>query len=232
MPPCVSTAVSHASKPTSAPKYLAALASTPHGSPEIRARESGAAPQRDAHLLPGENGCRLAAVPAEKLIESSDDGDLDPPDESSRFVILTSGTTGTPKGAPRKEAGIPAAVSLLSRMPLRAGWRTHIAAPLFHTWGFAHLALAMLLGSTALIILGLEGVAFAPSIGWLRAAVFLIGFAGGIINGGANSLPNTWAFRSGPMRPLQMVAGFVDDLVQRPSNPAGRKRSIASGRCC
>jgi len=47
---------------------------------------------------------------------------------------------------------------------------------------------AMLVGSTALIILGLEGVAFAPSIGWLRAAVFLIGFAGGIINGGANAL--------------------------------------------
>lgn len=47
---------------------------------------------------------------------------------------------------------------------------------------------AMLMGSTALIILGLEGVAFAPSIGWLRAAVFLIGVAGGIINGGANAL--------------------------------------------
>jgi MFS transporter, FHS family, glucose/mannose:H+ symporter len=47
---------------------------------------------------------------------------------------------------------------------------------------------AMMLGSTALIILGLEGVAFAPSIGWLRAAVFLIGVAGGIINGGANAL--------------------------------------------
>ncbi len=47
---------------------------------------------------------------------------------------------------------------------------------------------AMLLGSTALIILGLEGVAFAPSIGWLRTAVFVIGFAGGIINGGANAL--------------------------------------------
>jgi fatty-acyl-CoA synthase len=36
-------------------------------------------------------------------------------------------------------------------MPLRAGWRTHIAAPLFHTWGFAHLALAMLLGSTVVL---------------------------------------------------------------------------------
>ena len=36
-------------------------------------------------------------------------------------------------------------------MPLRYGWRTHIAAPLFHTWGFAHLALAMLLGSTVVL---------------------------------------------------------------------------------
>ena len=67
------------------------------------------------------------------------------------MVILTSGTTGTPKGAPRKEAGIEAAISLLSRMPLRYGWRCHIAAPLFHTWGFAHLALGMLLGTTVVL---------------------------------------------------------------------------------
>lgn len=87
----------------------------------------------------------------EQLVSAYDEGELQPPERHSRIVILTSGTTGTPKGAPRKEAGIDAAVSLLSRMPLRAGWRTHIAAPLFHTWGFAHLALAMLLGSTVVL---------------------------------------------------------------------------------
>ena len=87
----------------------------------------------------------------ESLISSQPVGDLTPPERHTRIVILTSGTTGTPKGAPRNEAGIDAAVSLLSRMPLRAGWRTHIAAPLFHTWGFAHLALAMLLGSTVVL---------------------------------------------------------------------------------
>jgi fatty-acyl-CoA synthase len=85
------------------------------------------------------------------LVTAYDDSDVDPPDRHSRIVILTSGTTGTPKGAPRSEAGLGAAVSLLSRMPLRYGWRTHIAAPLFHTWGFAHLALAMLLGSTVVL---------------------------------------------------------------------------------
>ncbi len=87
----------------------------------------------------------------ETLVHAYDESDLHPPQRHARIVILTSGTTGTPKGAPRQEAGIDAAVALLSRMPLRAGWRTHIAAPLFHTWGFAHLALAMLLGSTVVL---------------------------------------------------------------------------------
>jgi len=77
--------------------------------------------------------------------------DLKAPGRHSRAVILTSGTTGTPKGAPRSEAGLDAAVALLSRMPLQEGWKTHIAAPLFHTWGFAHLALGMLLGSTVVL---------------------------------------------------------------------------------
>jgi fatty-acyl-CoA synthase len=87
----------------------------------------------------------------ESLISENDQEDVVPPTRHARVVILTSGTTGAPKGAPRKEAGIPAAVSLLSRMPLHFGWRTHIAAPLFHTWGFAHFALSMLLGSTVVL---------------------------------------------------------------------------------
>lgn len=87
----------------------------------------------------------------EGLIGSHPDGDLEPAGRHGRIVILTSGTTGTPKGAPRSEAGVEAAVALLSRMPLCYGWRTHIAAPLFHTWGFAHFALAMLLGSTMVL---------------------------------------------------------------------------------
>ncbi|WP_183099224.1 AMP-binding protein [Nocardioides pelophilus] len=74
-----------------------------------------------------------------------------PPTRTPRTIILTSGTTGTPKGAPRPQAGIPAAVALLSRMPLKAGWTCHIAAPLFHTWGFAHYQAAMLLGTTMVL---------------------------------------------------------------------------------
>ena len=87
----------------------------------------------------------------EALIESGSAAEHPAPEKPSRVVILTSGTTGTPKGAPRSEAGLEAATALLSRLPLKSGWRTHVAAPLFHTWGWAHFALAMLLGSTLVL---------------------------------------------------------------------------------
>jgi acyl-CoA synthetase (AMP-forming)/AMP-acid ligase II len=91
------------------------------------------------------------AVTIESLIEQGSPEDHPAPDKQSRIIILTSGTTGTPKGAPRSEAGIEAATALLSRLPLKSGWRSHVAAPLFHTWGWAHFALAMLLGSTVVL---------------------------------------------------------------------------------
>ena len=87
----------------------------------------------------------------EGLMGPHSGADLRPPSRNGRLIILTSGTTGTPKGAPRSEAGVDAAVSLLSRMPIKAGYRTHVAAPLFHTWGLAHLLLAMLLGTPLIL---------------------------------------------------------------------------------
>ena len=87
----------------------------------------------------------------EELIEKGSTDKLSVPEHSTRPVILTSGTTGTPKGAPRGESGIDGAVALLSKMPFHTGGTTFIAAPLFHTWGWAHLNLAMLLGSTIVL---------------------------------------------------------------------------------
>ncbi|HEY0970773.1 MAG TPA: MFS transporter [Gemmatimonadales bacterium] len=46
----------------------------------------------------------------------------------------------------------------------------------------------MLLLAMALIALGLEGIAFAPTVGWLRLSAALIGVGGGIVNGGTNAL--------------------------------------------
>ncbi len=85
----------------------------------------------------------------DELVESGDTEAPVPPAEPGRVVILTSGTTGTPKGAARKQPdGLSPAIALLSRIPLKAGERTMIAAPLFHSWGFAHFTLGLALHST------------------------------------------------------------------------------------
>ena len=88
----------------------------------------------------------------ERMIEVRPDiSALEPPEHNSRIIILSSGTTGTPKGAPRNKAGIEDAVAMLSRLPLKHGWRVHIAAPLFHTWGLSHLFLSYLLSHTVVL---------------------------------------------------------------------------------
>jgi acyl-CoA synthetase (AMP-forming)/AMP-acid ligase II len=74
------------------------------------------------------------------------------PTQPGRTIILTSGTTGTPRGAARTQtSSVGPIVALGSVMPLRAGQATVIAAPLFHAWGFAHLALALVIGSTVVL---------------------------------------------------------------------------------
>src|SRR3954469_21500447 len=66
----------------------------------------------------------------EDLIESADAAGVSPPAESGRVVILTSGTTGTPKGAQRSQPrSLDPAAALFSKIPLRSEEHTHIAAP-------------------------------------------------------------------------------------------------------
>lgn len=85
----------------------------------------------------------------EDLIAHGDSSDVVPPSEKGRVVILTSGTTGAPKGASRKQPeSLDPAAALFSKIPLRARETTMIAAPMFHSWGFAHFTLGMGLSST------------------------------------------------------------------------------------
>ncbi|TVT17074.1 AMP-binding protein, partial [Amycolatopsis rhizosphaerae] len=79
-----------------------------------------------------------------KLVEDAPQVRLGPPSRPGRLVVLTSGTTGAPKGARRPTPkGLSTAVSLLSRIPLRAGERMLVAAPLFHAWGLSALQVGM-----------------------------------------------------------------------------------------
>jgi acyl-CoA synthetase (AMP-forming)/AMP-acid ligase II len=112
------------------------------GAPELR------------HVLAWTDGARDDVATLDRLA----DGRTSPPPAPghvSRHVILTSGTTGKPKGAPREAPGLLAGtemlVALMGAIPVRARGTTVLAAPMFHTWGFAHLLLGLGLQSTFVV---------------------------------------------------------------------------------
>lgn len=82
-------------------------------------------------------------------------GDTSPAPRSGtdpRVVLLTSGTTGTPKGAPRPEPRSLAPIgALLSKVPFHAKGVLVLPAPMFHTLGFAQALLNGFLGSTLVV---------------------------------------------------------------------------------
>jgi fatty-acyl-CoA synthase len=86
------------------------------------------------------------------LIDAGDKSPPPKPDVWPRITILTSGTTGTPKGAPRAE---PRSLSLiggvLSKVPFRAKEVTELCVPMFHAFGFMQSILGVGLGSTLVV---------------------------------------------------------------------------------
>ena len=87
------------------------------------------------------------------LAVSGDGSPVDAPATQSAVVILSSGTTGTPKGTARSidrekaRAGMATNVAVLERIPVRSGDITLISAPLFHTWGLTNLLLGAITAS-------------------------------------------------------------------------------------
>jgi FHS family glucose/mannose:H+ symporter-like MFS transporter len=99
-------------------------------------------------------------------------------------IVLT--TLGAVLPSVIERFGIDTAVAgtlfLLMSFGILAG--SLVFGPLVDRHGYKWLLVA----SAALIFVGLEGIAFAPSMGALRVAVLVIGFGGGIVNGGVNAL--------------------------------------------
>lgn len=105
------------------------------------------APRRCDTLLGWVDG-ETEAPHLEGLVETGGDTALPARPPAGRLIVLTSGTTGTPRGARRPSPkGLGPAGAILSRIPLRAGEPVLLAAPLFHAWGFAGFQLAFLLGA-------------------------------------------------------------------------------------
>lgn len=74
--------------------------------------------------------------------------------------------------------------SLLSILPFGLLIGSLLFGPVVDRYGYK----IMLLTCSLLILAGLEGIALASHIWILRISIFLIGFGGGAINGGANAL--------------------------------------------
>lgn len=76
------------------------------------------------------------------------------PTKPSEIIIMTSGTTGTPKGAKHDlsiRSILPAALSHLMRVPTRSGAPIAITPPLFHILGFAYATLGLSMGMPLLL---------------------------------------------------------------------------------
>jgi acyl-CoA synthetase (AMP-forming)/AMP-acid ligase II len=68
--------------------------------------------------------------------------------EKSKVILLTSGTTGSPKGAKHSGGGPEVLKAILDRTPWRTEETVVIVAPMFHAWGFSQLAFAASMSCT------------------------------------------------------------------------------------
>ena len=74
------------------------------------------------------------------------------PASPGRTILLTSGTTGTPKGARLSGGGGASSLAaMFDRIPWRAEQTTVVAAPMFHAWGFGQLAVSATLACTVVM---------------------------------------------------------------------------------
>ncbi|WP_083211139.1 acyl-CoA ligase FadD12 [Mycolicibacterium porcinum] len=87
-------------------------------------------------------------VTVAKLVEQHRGKEPRRADEKSKVILLTSGTTGTPKGAKHSGGGPEVLKSILDRTPWHTEERVVIVAPMFHAWGFSQLAFAASMACT------------------------------------------------------------------------------------
>lgn len=83
----------------------------------------------------------------EGLIAHTSPAPVAAPAKPGGMTLLTSGTTGTPKGAPRGKTSPLFSAQLLDRVPRRRGQTCMLAAPMFHGTGLGQAVLSLALGN-------------------------------------------------------------------------------------
>jgi acyl-CoA synthetase (AMP-forming)/AMP-acid ligase II len=110
--------------------------------------------------VPADSGCtrvvswtdgKVPGLTADELIDANAGRRPAKASRSGKLVMLTSGTTGTPKGARRSGSGgggVADLKAIFDRIPWHTEETVVIAAPMFHAWGFSQLALALTMACT------------------------------------------------------------------------------------
>lgn len=93
----------------------------------------------------------------------------------AKLTVLTSGTTGTPKGAARSVPRSLAPVgALLGKVPLHRGHTMELCAPMFHSLGMASMVFAVTLGNTLVLRRRFDPAATLRSLSDHRADTMVV----------------------------------------------------------
>lgn len=157
------------------------LLNTDFAGPQLRdvlAREQVGVLVADAEFGPATQGLdlphgRLLLADGTDTASAGDDlfdedaaaGPAPRPTRRQRLVLLTGGTTGAPKGAPR-DFGMTLAIpgGYLEKIPLRSGRVVQVLSPCFHAWGLLSTVLAFSVGATLLLRRGFDAAEAAAAI--------------------------------------------------------------------
>ncbi len=140
-----------------APHRLAAIVHDEEFAPALDDALSG--PDRPARILAWHDAESDSVPPARPTLDRlaergrSTSTPAAPP-TPGRLVILSSGTTGAPKGAPREPSAAAALgplTTLLEQLRPRAGDPILIGPPVFHGFGLAFLGLALFVGAPVVL---------------------------------------------------------------------------------
>ncbi|MEO5898828.1 MAG: AMP-binding protein [Ilumatobacteraceae bacterium] len=119
----------------------------------------------------------VATVDGSALQQMAASGErVSPTAHQGRVVILTSGTTGRPKGATRGtgSGAIEGVAGILARIPLRPRDVQVVAAPLFHAWGLSHLMLGLTRCATSVVATRFDAEATVGAVAEHSARVLVV----------------------------------------------------------
>jgi fatty-acyl-CoA synthase len=108
------------------------------------------------------------------LVAGRSTAPLPPPERPAGLVLLTSGTTGRPRGTPRDRMSPLQSAQLLDRIPLTRGGTTVLGTPLFHGTGLGQLVIAMTLGRTVVLRRRFDPAATLAAVAAHRADTLVV----------------------------------------------------------